>query len=94
MTGSGMMVSMTMSLDGKKTRQGWREVAVEPEYFETIGAELVAGRFFTSEDAGGRHASPSCPRATQPETSTERRHSAPRPRAKSAHRKPSVGASR
>ena len=53
MTRSGIGVSFTIGTDGKKLRQGWREVAVEPEYFETIGAELVAGRFFTPEDRQG-----------------------------------------
>lgn len=53
MTRSGIAVSVTMSLDGKRTRTGYRHVAVEPEYFGTVGAELVAGRFLTPDDRKG-----------------------------------------
>jgi putative ABC transport system permease protein len=53
MTRSGISKSITMSLDGKRTRQGARHAAVDPEYFETVGAELLAGRFFGPEDRKG-----------------------------------------
>lgn len=53
MTGSCVRVSTTLSRDGKSTRRGAREAAVEPGYFETVGAQLVAGRFFTPEDREG-----------------------------------------
>lgn len=53
MTRSGIRVSMMMRLDGSRARQGYRQAAVEPEYFGTIGAQLVAGRFLTPEDRQG-----------------------------------------
>jgi putative ABC transport system permease protein len=53
MTRGTVTVSMEMSLDGKKTRRGARWAGVEPEYFKTIGAQLVAGRFLTPEDRKG-----------------------------------------
>lgn len=53
MSRSGISIAVTMSLDGKRTTSGYREAAVEPEYFETIGAELVAGRFLSAEDRSG-----------------------------------------
>jgi putative ABC transport system permease protein len=37
------------SQDGKPPKR-YRPASVEPEYFETIGAQLVAGRFLTPED--------------------------------------------
>jgi predicted permease len=36
-----------------KLRKGYRLAVVDPEYFETIGAQLIAGRFLAPEDRKG-----------------------------------------
>jgi putative ABC transport system permease protein len=38
---------------GKAVKRMFRQVVVEPEYFETVGANLVAGRFLAVEDRKG-----------------------------------------
>ncbi len=56
MTRSGVSVSVETRSgpNGQKgPRRGYRGVAVEPEYFETVGAQLVAGRFLSPEDRKG-----------------------------------------
>src|SRR5262245_53865966 len=40
------------SQDGKPPKR-YRPASVEPEYFETVGAQLVAGRFLAAEDRNG-----------------------------------------
>ena len=53
MTGSGSIsVAIEMDSAGRR-RTGWREVGVDPEYLRTIGAQLVAGRFFSPDDRFG-----------------------------------------
>ena len=38
---------------GKTVKRQYRHSNVDPDYFETVGAELVAGRFLTAEDRKG-----------------------------------------
>jgi len=54
MTQSGISVGFEISVEtGKPTRRGERWAFVEPDYFGTIGAELVAGRLLAAEDRKG-----------------------------------------
>src|SRR5262245_17762888 len=38
---------------GKSVARQYRQATVEPDYFETVGAQLVAGRFLSNEDRKG-----------------------------------------
>ncbi|MGH8436990.1 MAG: ABC transporter permease, partial [Pseudomonas sp.] len=38
---------------GRRVARQYRVATVEPDYFETVGAELVAGRFLSAEDRKG-----------------------------------------
>jgi putative ABC transport system permease protein len=39
--------------DGKAKPRRYRHATVEPDYFDVVGAELIAGRFLTAEDRKG-----------------------------------------
>jgi predicted permease len=52
--GGGALVVSSMRRAGEpQRRRSFRLVAVDPTYFETIGARLVAGRFIGPEDRAG-----------------------------------------
>src|SRR5262245_25292061 len=53
MTRSGIAFTGEGRRRAGKLRRGYRQAAVDPEYFETIGAQLVAGRFLAPEDRQG-----------------------------------------
>src|SRR5215475_1347546 len=53
MTRSGIRITSEVRPRAGKLRRGYREAVVDPEYFETIGAQLVAGRFLAPEDRKG-----------------------------------------
>src|SRR5215510_14360532 len=53
MTRSGIAFTGEGRRRAGKLRRGYRQAVVDPEYFEAIGAQLVAGRFLASEDRKG-----------------------------------------
>src|SRR5262245_38308110 len=53
MTRSGIAFTGEGRRRAGKLRRGYRQAVVDPEYFETIGAQLVAGRFLAAEDRKG-----------------------------------------
>jgi len=48
----GGVVEFQSSQPGKPPKR-YRLASVDPEYFETVGAQLVAGRFLTAQDRNG-----------------------------------------
>jgi predicted permease len=53
MSHSGGGVAELLSSQPGKPPKRYRLASVDPEYFETVGAQLVAGRFLTAEDRNG-----------------------------------------
>jgi predicted permease len=51
-SGGGFSGEFRSSQPGKPPKR-YRPASVDPEYFETVGAQLVAGRFLTAEDRNG-----------------------------------------
>jgi predicted permease len=51
-SGSGFAGEFRSSQPGKPPKR-YRRASVDPEYFETVGAQLVAGRFLTAQDRNG-----------------------------------------
>ena len=51
-SGSGVAGEFRSSQPGKPPKR-YRPASVDPEYFETVGAQLVAGRFLTAQDRNG-----------------------------------------
>src|SRR5262245_16993675 len=50
--GGGFAGEFRSSQPGKPPKR-YRPASVDPEYFETVGAQLVAGRFLTAQDRNG-----------------------------------------